>query len=79
MCLFKKVWYKILGKNNKEEPKIPDYIKVSPDGHLYVEAHELLKQESIKQTIQRLLDSEITKSIDNYNKSKADKIYPELQ
>ncbi len=78
MCLFKKIWSKVLGKNNSEEREIPDYIKVSPDGHLYVEVQELLEQKTIKQTIEKLLHSEISKSIDNYNKSKVNKIHPEL-
>ncbi len=79
MCLFKKVWYKILGKNNKEEPKIPDYIKVSPDGRLYVEVHDLLAQKEIKNTIKELLDSDISKSIDDYIKSKKNNIHSEMQ
>ncbi len=79
MCLFKKIWYKILGKNNKEEPKIPDYIKVSLDGRLYVEVHDLLAQKEIKNTIKELLDSDISKSIDDYIKSKKNNIHSEMQ
>jgi len=61
---FKKLYNSLVAifkREKKNENK--NYIKVAENGSLYIELSDLIKQEEFKNTIQKLLKSDLIKQI----------------